>query len=93
VSGPDVIVHVHVVPRCGVRGVHGRHGDALRIRVPEPPVDGRATEAARRVLAEVLGVAASRVALVSGERSRAKRYRVAGLDARAASDRLAAVSG
>jgi uncharacterized protein YggU (UPF0235/DUF167 family) len=89
-SGADVIVHVHVVPRCGVRGLAGRHGGALRIRVQEPPVDGRATEAARRVLAEVLGVAAGRVTLRSGERSRSKRFRVADFDLETARGRVAA---
>jgi uncharacterized protein (TIGR00251 family) len=75
-----VIVSVHVQPRSGVTGVRGRHGDALKIRVAAPPVDGRATEAARRALAEALAVSPAAVSLVSGEHSRQKRFRVEGLD-------------
>jgi uncharacterized protein len=71
-----VVVAVHVQPRSGTTRVAGRHGDALRIRVAAPPVDGRATEAARLALAGALAVAPARVSLVSGERSRLKRFLV-----------------
>jgi uncharacterized protein (TIGR00251 family) len=75
------VVHVHVLPRSGRTEIVGRHGDALKVRVTAPPVDGRATDAARVALAEALGVASSTVVVVSGERSRLKRLRVGGLDA------------
>ena len=79
-STPDgVIVAVHVQPRAGVTAVRGRHGDALRIRVAAPPVDGRATEAARRALADALQVSPAAITLVSGEKSRLKRFIVAGI--------------
>jgi uncharacterized protein len=78
-SGDGVVIPVHVQPRAGRTHVAGRHADALRIRVAAPPVDGKATEAARVTLAAALGVAAAQVALVTGERSRLKRFRVAGL--------------
>jgi uncharacterized protein len=82
---------VHVLPRAGRTGIVGVHDGALKIRVAAPPVDGRATEAARLALAAGLGVAAARVSLVSGERSRLKRFRVAGVDAASAERRLASV--
>ena len=71
------MITVHVQPRSGRRAVVGPHGGAIRIRVNEPAVDGRATEGARRLLAEVLGVAPGRVELHSGPRSRVKRFLVA----------------
>ena len=74
-----VVVHVHVQPRAGRTEITGVHGDALKVRVTAPPVDGRATEAARIVVADALGVAPASVTVVSGERSRVKRLRVAGL--------------
>ena len=49
---------------------------ALTIYVRERAVDGRATEAAARLLSEHLGVARSRVQLISGAASRFKRFRV-----------------
>jgi uncharacterized protein len=84
-----VVVHVHVLPRSGRTEIVGRHGDALKVRVTAPPVDGQATEAARVAVAAALGVAASTVTVVGGERSRMKRLRVAGLDAGEANLRLA----
>jgi uncharacterized protein (TIGR00251 family) len=82
-------VHVHVVPRSGRTEIGGRHGDALKVRVTAPPVDGQATEAARVAVAAALGVPPSSVTVVGGERSRMKRLRVDGLDAEAANRRLA----
>ena len=86
-----VIVAVHVQPRSGATAITGRHGDALRIRVTAPPVDGRATEAARRALADALDVSATTVELVSGERSRLKRFRVDGLTLDEARDRITGI--
>ena len=74
-------MHVHVLPRAGRTEIVGRHGDALKVRVAAPPVDGRATDAARTALAAALGVPPAAVTVVAGERSRLKRLRVAGLDA------------
>lgn len=85
-----MIVTVHVQPRAGTTAIAGRHGDALRVRVAAPAVEGRATEAARQVLAAALGVPPRAVHLVAGERSRHKRFRVDAVDARAAAARLAA---
>ena len=79
---------VHVQPRAGRDEVMGRHGDALRVRVQAPPVDGRATEAARRLVAAALGLAPGRVVLASGERSRLKRFRLTGVERREAIGRL-----
>jgi uncharacterized protein len=84
-----IVVHIHVLPRSGRTEIVGRHGDALKVRVAAPPVDGRATDAARIAVAAALGVAPSTVTVVAGERSRLKRLRVAGLDAAEAERRLA----
>lgn len=48
----------------------------LTIYVRERAVEGKATEAVAAVLAKYLGVARSRVELVSGATSRVKRFRV-----------------
>ena len=88
-AGDDTIVHVHVQPRTGRTEIAGRHGDAVKIRVTAPPVDGRATEAAARTLAAGLGVAPSRVRLESGATSRLKRFRVVDVDVSEVERRLA----
>jgi uncharacterized protein (TIGR00251 family) len=89
--GDGAVVNVHVQPRSGRPGIAGRHGDALRIRVKAPPVDGRANDEVVRLLAGALEVDARAVTLVSGATSRVKRVHVAGLDVARAKDQLARV--
>jgi hypothetical protein len=80
-SGGVVTVAVRVKPgasRTRVGGSHpGPHGPALVVAVTAPAVDGRATEAARRALAEALGVRVAGVSLRLGAASRDKLYTVA----------------
>ncbi len=70
-----VVVTVKPGSRKGPLVETGDDG-ALTIYVREPAVEGKATEAAARLLAEHLGVPRSRVTLVSGATSRIKRFRV-----------------
>ena len=79
-SEEGVVLHVHVQPGAGRSAVVGRHGDALKVRVAAPPVEGRANEATEALLAEALGVARSDLELTSGASSRSKRYRLKGVD-------------
>jgi uncharacterized protein (TIGR00251 family) len=74
--------------------VVGRHGTALKVRVAAPPVDGKANDALRALLARTLGVKDGAVTLVSGASSRSKRVRVDGMDGPTASAALrAALAG
>ncbi len=75
-----VVLRVHVQPGAGRSAVVGRHGDSLKLRVAAPPVDGRANAAAAALVADALGVKERDVDLVSGERSRLKRFRVVGIE-------------
>ena len=70
-----VVVTVKPGSRKGPLVETGDDG-ALTIYVREPAVEGKATEAAARLLAEHLGVPRSRVRLASGATSRIKRFRV-----------------
>ena len=54
----------------------GAHGDALRINVAAPPVDGKANEAVIRLLAVHFGVPRRDVDLISGSTGRTKRFRI-----------------
>jgi uncharacterized protein len=80
---PALILRVHLQPGAGPTAVLGRHGDALAVRVARPPADPRANEAARSFLAELLSISPESVELVSGEKSREKRFRTTGLQASA----------
>ena len=76
-SGDDVVLNLHIQPGAKRTEVAGIHGDALKIRLHAPPVDGKANEALIAFLANALGVPKARVALESGQTSRSKRVRVA----------------
>ncbi|MEU4424605.1 DUF167 domain-containing protein [Actinoplanes sp. NPDC024001] len=73
-------VPVRVRPGAGRTRVGGRydgpHGPALIVAVGAPPVDGKATEAVRRALADALGVRPAQVALRLGATSRDKVFTV-----------------
>jgi uncharacterized protein YggU (UPF0235/DUF167 family) len=81
-NGHVLTIAVRVKPgsaRLRVGGSHpGPHGPALVVAVNAPAVDGRATEAARRALAEALGVRAAAVTLRTGAASRDKLFTVDG---------------
>ncbi|HEY3431678.1 MAG TPA: DUF167 domain-containing protein [Rhodocyclaceae bacterium] len=70
------ILTLHIQPGAKKTGVAGIHGDALKIRLAAPPVDGKANSALIAFVAETLGLAKSKVTLVSGQTSRAKRIAV-----------------
>ncbi|HBZ69536.1 MAG TPA: hypothetical protein DEP35_07320 [Deltaproteobacteria bacterium] len=69
---------IHVTPRAKRAGVGGSHGDALRVAVREPPLEGEANAACVRALAAALGVPAGAVILERGARGRRKRVHVEG---------------
>ncbi|HEU5041725.1 MAG TPA: DUF167 domain-containing protein, partial [Gemmatimonadales bacterium] len=79
---------LRVQPRASRSEVAGTHGDAIRVRLTAPPVDGAANEALVRFLAERLGVSRAAVRVVSGETSRSKVVEVDGVDPGAARARL-----
>jgi len=64
------------------------HGDALKVRVAAPPVDGRANRELLDYLAELLGVANSQLSLVKGQSSRRKTVIVGGVGLEDARRRL-----
>lgn len=79
---PDsCVLSIHVQPGARGAGVVGEHGDALKIRIDSPPIEGRANQALIAFLASRLGLAKGAVTLLSGESSRRKRVVVTGLPA------------
>lgn len=79
---------VHVQPRAKKPGIDGTHGDALRVRVQAPPVDGAANDAVIAVIADALGVPRRAVRIAAGLSGRQKLVDVDGIDAAAATVRL-----
>jgi uncharacterized protein (TIGR00251 family) len=72
-------LRVRLQPRAGRNEVVGERNGAVVIRVAAPPVDGRANEALRKLVAHRAGVPRSHVTIVRGERSRDKLVRVEGV--------------
>ncbi|MEO5335219.1 MAG: DUF167 family protein [Magnetococcus sp. YQC-5] len=75
-DGMDLILLVRVQPRASREQIMGVQEGAIKVALTAPPVDGAANEALRRMLAKAIGVAASRVQVIQGERSRNKLVRI-----------------
>jgi uncharacterized protein (TIGR00251 family) len=73
---PSVVIAIHVQPRAARTEVVGMHGDAVKIRIKAPPVDGAANDELVRLVATRLGVRRRDVEIVGGATARAKRVLV-----------------
>jgi uncharacterized protein (TIGR00251 family) len=71
-----LILALHVQPGAARTEVAGMHGDALKVRLAAPPVDGKANATLLRFLADAFAVPLRRVTLVRGETSRQKTVRI-----------------
>jgi len=74
---------VRVQPRASRDEIAGEWQDGLKIRLTAPPVDDRANQALRRLLAANLKVPLAAVRIAAGEHSRTKRVEVRGVTAEA----------
>jgi uncharacterized protein (TIGR00251 family) len=70
---------VRVQPRASRDEIVGEYLDGLKIRLTAPPIDDRANQALRKLLATRLKVPLAAVRIASGERSRTKRVEVLGV--------------
>jgi uncharacterized protein (TIGR00251 family) len=80
-TAAGVTFTVKVQPRARKNAITGVVGDALKLALTAPPVDGRANEACIEFFANLLDVPRSSVTIASGKTSRNKVIRVAGLTA------------
>src|SRR5260370_38934720 len=76
-----LLLTVRVTPRSARDEIVGTHGDALKIRLNAPPVDGKANGRLMRFLGERLGVALSRIQIVRGQTARENQSLMTGLRA------------
>ncbi|KPL28238.1 MAG: hypothetical protein AMJ72_04490 [Acidithiobacillales bacterium SM1_46] len=75
-DGPDLVLIVHLQPRASHDELAGIAGEALKIRIAAPPVDGKANDRLIIFLARVFDVPRSMVRLEHGASGRHKRVRV-----------------
>lgn len=85
-----ITLTLHIQPGAKKTEFAGLHGDALKIRLAAPPVDGKANEALVKFIAETLGLPKSAVLLKSGQTSRRKVVEVSGSKVTAVEALLAA---
>jgi uncharacterized protein len=84
-----VVLTLHIQPGAKKTEVVGPHGDALKIRLAAPPVDGKANAALIEFLAKKVmrsgiprgGAGRTAVEIVGGQTSRIKRVRIVGVSA------------
>jgi uncharacterized protein len=80
-DGPDVLLAVQVQPRSSRNQLVAQPPERFTIRLTAPPVEGAANTACCAYLAQLLGLARSRVVLARGETSRHKLLRIRDIDA------------
>jgi hypothetical protein len=78
-SDDGVIITVQAVPRAAKDAIQGLHGDALKIRLHAPPVDGKANEALISFLSGKLSIPRRNITLKSGANQRHKIVLIAGI--------------
>jgi uncharacterized protein len=81
-TSTSVTFAVKVHPRARKNAITGELGDALKLSLTAPASDGRANQACIEFLANLLKVPRSSVTIASGQTSRRKVIRVAGLSAK-----------
>ncbi len=77
-NGDVLTLTLHVQPGAKRSELSGLHGDALKIRLAAPPVDGRANEALLKYIAGLFGVPVRQVELRQGGQSRHKVVAITG---------------
>lgn len=78
-DGEEILFGIRVAPRSSRSAIEGEYQGALKVRLTAPPVDDRANDALRRLLAERLNVAISAVRIVAGAKSKTKRVAISGV--------------
>jgi uncharacterized protein (TIGR00251 family) len=74
-----VTLKIYLHPRASRDAICGLRGDAIKVKVTAPPVEGKANMALQRFIAEKLNLSASQVEIMAGIRSRQKILRISGI--------------
>lgn len=77
-TAEGVLLTLKVLPRSSRCEIIGLHGDALKIKVTAPPVDGRANEEIIEYLATALGIKKGKLSIVAGHASTRKTIAISG---------------
>ncbi len=72
----SIILNVRVVPRASKNGIQGILGDALKVRIQAPPVEGKANAYLIKFLSKHWKIPRRNIEILSGETGRNKRLRI-----------------
>ena len=78
-TSKGLLLPVRAVPRASKNEIQGVHGDALKIRLLAPPVDGKANQALIKFLSSALDISRSQISISAGETGRNKTVLITGL--------------
>lgn len=82
-TASGVLFKVKVEPRSSRRKIAGLHGDALKVKLTSPPVEGRANEELVELLADFFGTRKSAVRIARGGSSKQKLVEIEGISPKA----------
>ncbi len=89
-SAKGITFAVKVHPRARKNAITGIVGNALKLALTAPPVEGRANQSVIEFFAELFAIPRSSVTIASGDTSRNKIVRISGLSRAAVEERLSA---
>jgi len=75
----ETVIKVKVIPRSSRTEILGKENDVYRVKITDPPVEGKANKALLALLAEKLGVVKRDIEITAGKTSRMKTVRVQGM--------------
>ena len=75
-----VVFNIRVIPRASRCELAGVQGDALKLRIKAPPVEGAANKECVRFLSDMLGVKKSQIKIIAGHRSKNKKVSISGIN-------------
>ncbi len=78
-TSKGVLLPVRAVPRAAKNEIQGIYGDALKVRLQAPPVEGKANAALIRFLSDALDISRSQISVASGETGRNKAVLITGI--------------
>lgn len=77
-TAKGVLLPVRAVPRASKNEIQGVHGEALKVRLQAPPVEGKANQALIRFLSDTLDIPRTQLSIASGETGRNKSVLIVG---------------
>jgi len=69
----NIIMNLWIIPRASKNAIQGLHGNALKVRIQAPPVEGKANQALIKFLSKQWHVPRANIEILSGETGRQKR--------------------